>query len=149
MSFFGYQSDQINTTVNNTTVNNTTELEDHTLLRIRPEDTLPNITLNPNRDKYIITNTEILISGDIRFKRTAGIGSFNGERIFRFPTRQPYTQITGSAGITFSNTGNQFSYRIDSNGHVFLSGSITSVSEEVVFNFAPFIVESPPRFIPF
>ena len=61
MSVFGYQSDQILTTVNNTTVNNASPLGDHTTFRIRPEDTEDNITFGPNRDSYLVTSTNILI----------------------------------------------------------------------------------------
>lgn len=150
MSVFGYQSDQILTTVNNTTVNNASPLGDHTFFRIRPEDTESNITFNPNRDNYLVTSTNILIGGDIIFRRVAGLGSFNGERIFRLPRKAFFSGFSrSSSGITFSNTRNPFFYRIDANGHVFLTGAITSLNEEVIFNFTPYAVATPLSFVNF
>ena len=145
MSFFGYQSDQINTTVNNTA-----SIGDHRPFSIRPEDTVNLITFNPNRDSYLVSNTDLLIGGDIILKRAAGIGKFNGERIFRLPVKKFYSGFSkSSSGTAFSNLRNPFNYRIDRNGHVFLSGEITSLNEEVYFNFTPYIVEIPIRFIDF
>ncbi|WP_346881314.1 hypothetical protein [uncultured Algibacter sp.] len=145
MSIFGYQSDQINTTVNTTSA-----LGEHSAIKFRPEDVVNTIVFNSNRDSFTLTNTNILMGNDIVFKRTAGVGRFNSERIFRLPVKAFFRGFSRAAfGITFSNIGNPFTYRIDSNGHVFLNGEITSVNEEVIFNFTPYVVETPIRFVDF
>ncbi len=142
MSFFGYTSDATSSARNSEIGNEVFTVE---------VDDLDNNTIffAASRDKYVVTANNVLLTGDIVFKRTAGIGSFNNERILRLPVSEQFNREKTYTGNLFSNFGNTFQYHIDVNGHVNVTGEITSLGEEIYFNITPYIVEQPIRFVDF
>ncbi|WP_010182425.1 hypothetical protein [Aquimarina agarilytica] len=100
-------------------------------------------------DKYRITENNILLTGNIVLKRTAGVGTFNNERILRLPALEQFGEVVTLTGYVFSNFGNLFKYHVDQNGHVFLEGEIIGGGEEIYFHITPYIVEYPIKLVDF
>ncbi|WP_010520482.1 hypothetical protein [Aquimarina agarivorans] len=139
MSVFGYQSDVVQ--VSNSAVDDREVSE----LEIRPEDINPIIEHTPNRNEYVKTKDNIILCKDIRLKRVGGLGTIN-EIVLVFPV--PLIRTNADyVGEVFSNEGNYYRYRMNSDGHIRISGNITSLNEEIIFNMMPYVAASPVRYI--
>jgi len=144
MSLVGYQSDFISPGGNQ----NTNNAEDLSLF-IEQEHIGSDIIHTPNRNRYIVTENNIVISADIRLKLTGNVtGKLPSYPVLALPIPKSFERIVSYPGSVFSNTENIFSYRMGTNGLVAFSGELTGVNEEIIFNFKPYIAEFPLRFTP-
>lgn len=137
MSVFGYQSDFIQEEANG---NSREDIE----LIIRAQDISPIIEYTPNRNRYVLTQSNIILCKDIELKSVGGLGQIVG-RVLSFPV--PFFKGTSHVGTVFTQKGGFFSYRMDDNGHISLSGRIDTLSEEIYFNMAPYVAEFPLRYV--
>jgi hypothetical protein len=93
------------------------------------------------RNRYSVMNGNLVLIGDVRLKRAGGAGSISAW-ILNFP--KPLNNPTGSLpGTLLSNHGELFSYWIDHNGKVFLSGTFVNVNDELLFNIKPYVAQHP------
>lgn len=143
MSVVGYQSDMITGSVGN---QNTGDKEDMSLL-IEVDHIVSDIVHTPNRNNYILTKDNIVISADIRLKLPGNVtGQLPPYPVIALPIPEPFQGVASYPGSVISNTGNIFSYRIGTNGLVTFEGALTTTNEEIIFNFKPYVAEFPLRF---
>ena len=101
----------------------------------------PSIYHTPGRNHYGTINGNMVVTKDIRLKRTGGVGTVSGWKL-NFP--KPLNLPTGSmAGTVTSNKGQNFFYSINSNGQVTLSGEFLDPNDELLLNMNPYLAKFP------
>ncbi len=106
-----------------------------------------NVFFVTDRNSCAITNDNILLGGNLQFKRTEGIGNFefNGP-IFRLPVPKGFgNESVIFLNHVFSTVGNRFQFFINPKGHVWIEGTVTDPLEEILFQFPSYEIETPIR----
>ena len=111
------------------------------MLSILPEHLGTAMYHTPNRKFYSVVNKNMVISKDIRLKRTGGVGLVSAW-VLNFPKPDP--NVTGgSSGTLVSAQGASFFYSIDGFGKVSIHGTFTDVNDELTLNIFPYIAKYP------
>ncbi len=93
-----------------------------------------------NQKRYAITNGNLLTNIDIRLRRKNGPGQINGA-VLKLPV--PLGVDSVISWTTLSTEGNPIFCRMSGFGVITIQGELTSVLDEVVLNFPPFVAELP------
>ena len=111
------------------------------LLSIASEHIGTTVYHTPGRNRYVVVNGNLVITKDIRLKRTGGAGSVSGW-VLNLPKPLNNPTISFSGTIT-SNLGQTFQYSINGDGQVTLFGTFTSAGDELLFNINPYVAKFP------
>lgn len=105
----------------------------------------PNFYFTPGRNQIALVNGNFVVVRDFRFKPNA-VPAVVSTHVLNFP--KPINGGAGFSGILFANSGNKFSYTIDSFGRVFLFGNFYDPNDELLFNINPYVAKFPIEYYP-
>ena len=105
----------------------------------------PEFYFTPGRNQIALINGNLVVVRDFRFKPNSVPVTVAGH-VLNFP--KPVNPGAGFSGILFANSGNRFSYTIDSNGRVFLYGTFYEANDELLFNINPYVAKFPIEYYP-
>ena len=110
------------------------------VLTIAPTQISSLLSANPGRDKYVAINGNMIITRDIQLRATTATLTFNGNHILNLP--KPLN-LPPHLNFTQSVSGTSFIVTIDSNGRVFLTGTLSAFNDTLYINLVPYVAKFP------
>lgn len=105
----------------------------------------PNFNFTPGRNQIALINGNLVVVRDFRFKPNNPLAPVSAH-VLNFP--KPVNGGPEFGGTLFANSGNRFTYSIDSNGRVFLFGTFYDSNDELLFNINPYVAKFPIELYP-